>query len=405
MDVRVAIRKRSVIFAKALASLIIAACMAATIIPPFLDRIYYSGPKSGHFDGARFFNPDGEREVTMPTGGSRQSFFLRWLTGRTGRAPWPDSVAVIPTKPALLPPLKEGEMRAIWIGHATTLVQVPGLNILTDPIWSKRSGPLGFGPARVAEPGIAFDDLPKINIILLSHNHYDHMDLDTLERLWRRDRPAIYTTPGNDSLLKDRGIESIVLDWGQGMATMAPCAGPAYHCPSYSVTATRNHHWSSRWFTDQRRALWSSFVVTLPGGNLFFAGDTGFGDGKWAEEARALGPIRLALIPIGAFRFGPGMMDNANHIGPIQAERIFAGLATPFAIPIHWGTFQLSYEAIDTPPKMLAEVIKCAGYADPASFQAVAIGRPILVPILRAADPRPAPAPACLTRPAIRDLR
>ncbi len=400
-----AIRELSVLIIKLLATLIIAASLAATIIPPFLDRIYYNGPQSGHYDGARFFNPDGAHDAVVPTGGSRQSFFLRWLTGQTDRAPWPDVVSVTPAKPAALAPLKEGEMRAIWVGHATVLVQIPGLNILTDPIWSKRSGPLGFGPARVAEPGIRFDDLPKINIVLLSHNHYDHMDLDTLERLWKRDRPAIYTTPGNDTLLKGRGIASIVLDWGEGLATLSSCEGPAFLCPSYTVTATRNHHWSSRWFTDQRRALWSSFVVTLPGGNLFFAGDTGFGDGKWGEEARRLGPVRLALIPIGAFRFGPQMMDNANHIGPIQAERIFASLGASTAIPIHWGTFQLSYEAIDTPPKMLAEVMKCASYARADSFASTPIGMPITVPPLRVPENRPPPTQPCLSRPAIMDLR
>jgi L-ascorbate metabolism protein UlaG (beta-lactamase superfamily) len=145
--------------------------------------------------------------------------------------------------------------------------------------------------------------------------------------------------------------------------------------------------------------------VTHPAGNVFFAGDTGYGDGKWAEEARALGAIRLALIPIGAFRFEPGQMETGSHIGPIKAERIFAGLGASYAIPIHWGTFQLSSEARETPPKMLAEVMKCAGYRDISLFSAKQIGAPVMVPPLVETATPPAPDARCLAGDAITELK
>ena len=150
---------------------------------------------------------------------------------------------------------------------------------------------------------------------------------------------------------------------------------------------TRNHHWGSRWFTDRNRALWSSFVVRLPHGNFFFAGDTGLGDGKWPAEAAALGPIRLAAIPIGAFRFEDGQMGSGSHIGPDGAIRVWDGLGRPQAIPIHWGTFRLSWEGYRTPPEMLKAMLGCAG-SDPARFAEAAIGQPVAIAPLGAPAPR-----------------
>jgi L-ascorbate metabolism protein UlaG (beta-lactamase superfamily) len=354
----------------------VAVCLAATIVPRFLDRIYYRGPESGHFDGARFFNPDGEDTLAPPSGRSRGSFILRQLRPDPERPEWPGHLPVRPSTP---PARVAGDaMRVTWIGHATVLVQTQGLNILTDPIWSDHAGPLGLGPRRVAEPGVRFQDLPRIDLVLVSHNHYDHMDLATLKRLWARDRPVIVTSLGNDSVIGEAGIPARALDWGQRLALR----------PGIAVAVTRNHHWGSRWFTDRNRALWSSFVVRLPGGNLFFAGDTGLGDGKWPAEAAALGPIRLALLPIGAFRFQPGQMASGAHIGPRDAIRVWSGLGRPFALPIHWGTFRLSWEGYATPPRMLRGMLRCAG-SDPARFGAVAIGEPVDVPALGAPPPPP----------------
>lgn len=378
--------------------LVVVACLAASIVPAFLDRIYYRGAESGHFDGERFFNPDGDDTARVPGGGNRAGFFWRRLTGE-GEAAWPASVAVRPaTKAELVLPSSGGAappMRATWVGHASVLVQTPALNILTDPVWAERAGPFGFGPKRTTAPGIALADLPKIDLIVVSHNHYDHLDLATLKRLWDRDRPAIVTSLGNGAILRSAGIEATEFDWDQA----ASVRGARVH-------VVRNHHWGSRWFADRNRALWSAFVVEMPGGNLFFAGDTGFGDGKWPREAAAIGPIRLALIPIGAFRFQPGEMVTGSHIGPREAVRVWDRLGRPTAMPIHWGTFKLSAEARETPPAMLDLLMRCA--SEPADrFARRDIGRPFDVPPMSAAPPPldEARLAACARTPAVRALR
>ena len=367
---------RSVRLLKALVTVLwfaaIAACLAITIAPPFLDRVYYRGPVSDHFDGARFLNPDGEDTVRPPTGGGRSGFLFRWVFGTDDRPTWPLGIAVAQTKPAAR---VEGDaMVATWVGHATVLVQTQGLNILTDPIWADVAGPFDrIGPRRIAQPGIRFQDLPRIDLIVVSHNHYDHMDLSTLKRLWDRDRPRIVTSLGNDTLIRGAGAEATALDWG-GRLTLKP---------GIDVVVTRNHHWGSLWGTDRNRALWSSFTVTLPGGNVFFAGDTGPGDKKWPGEAAKLGPVRFAILPIGAFRFEPGQMKTGSHIGPREAVEVFSALGASFGLPIHWGTFRLSYEAYDTPPQMLDLFARCAGYG-PDIFRPRRIGVAVSVPPYRA---------------------
>ncbi len=389
-----------------LLALVVAGALLVTIVPRFLDRIYYRGPATDHFDGERFFNPDGDEDTASPPGGGgRGRFFWNNLTGRDGRPDWPKSVAVAPSRPERR---VEGERMVVtWIGHATVLVQTNGLNILTDPVWSRKAGPLGLGPTRVAEPGVRFEDLPPIDLVLVSHNHYDHMDSATLKRLWDRDRPTIITSLGNDAILASRGIKARRLDWGEEAGILGRDCPPTARCAfAATVVVTRNHHWGSRWFTDRNRALWSSFVMRLPGGNLFFAGDTGMGDGRWPVEAAALGPIRLALIPIGAFRFSPGQMGSGSHIGPVDAVEVFRRTGAATAIPIHWGTFRLSFEGYDTPPRLLAEAMRETGQA---GFAPVAIGTPFTVPALAQRPPvKPMPRAELLRRldtDAVRALR
>ncbi|WP_093664818.1 MBL fold metallo-hydrolase [Sphingomonas gellani] len=376
--------------------LVIIAALIVTIVPRFLDRIYYRGDPSGHFDGARFFNPDGDEDtVRPPTGRSRGGFLLRYLSGNDGRPPWPEHVAVTPVAP---PDRVEGaRMVATWVGHATVLVQTQGLNILTDPIWSEHAGPFGVGPSRVAAPGIAFDQLPRIDVVLISHDHYDHMDLSTLKRLWDRDRPRIVTSLGNDAVIGNVGVPATALDWGRRMTVK----------PGVDVVVTRNHHWGSRWFADRNRALWSSFVVTLPsGGNIFFAGDTGMGDGRWPAEAARYGPVRFAMLPVGAFRFGPGQMGIGSHMGPVDAVEVYRRLGAARAIPIHWGTFRLSWEGYDTPLRLLDAAMACTRQV---GFARVELGQPTEI----APYARPSAVPEmpratllrCLDTPAVRALR
>lgn len=371
---------------------VIALCLAVSLAPPFLDRIYYEGPRSDHFDGERFFNPG-----FPPYGaGGPQRFLNRWLRGE--RAGWPASVPVTPGYPpataTLCPPargaivenwkrcvdtLDPKLMVATWVGHSTVLVQAGGFNILTDPIWSERASPFAFiGPKRVRAPGIRFEDLPKIDLVLISHNHYDHMDLPTLKRLWARDKPLIVTSLGNDTILKREGIQASAFDWGGGLARFDNCE-VGRPCPgaSVKVIVERNHHWSSRWGTDRNRALWSAFTVKTPAGNIFFAGDTGWGDGSWVAEAARNGPFRLAILPIGAYE--PRDFMKNNHINPEEAVRIFEALRPDRALGVHWGTVQLTFEAIDAPPKALATALRSRGIA-PDRFVTTAVGRTLVVP-------------------------
>ncbi|HEY0131287.1 MAG TPA: MBL fold metallo-hydrolase [Allosphingosinicella sp.] len=347
-------------------------CFAPSLIPPFLDRVYYEGPRSAHFDGERFFNPTPGPASTAHGGPAR---FMNRFIGSNERAQWPEHVPVAPTVP---PRRVEGsEMLVTWIGHATVLVQTRGLNILADPIWSERASPFSFaGPKRVRAPGVRFEDLPKIDLVLVSHNHYDHMDLPTLKRLWQRDRPAIVTSLGNDTILKGEGINAIALDWGGGWS-VAPLCPPEAPCGEIDVRVERNHHWGSRWGTDRNRALWSAFTVRLPGGNVFFAGDTGYGDGSWADEAARRGRIRLAVLPVGAYE--PRDVMKANHIDPDEAVRIFEKLKPRTALGMHWGTFQLTFESIDDPPGRLAKALKARGIA-PERFVTTEVGRSFRVP-------------------------
>jgi L-ascorbate metabolism protein UlaG (beta-lactamase superfamily) len=343
-------------------------CFAPTVVPPFLDRIYYQGPAGAHYDGARFFNPAGP---APPSSGRQRSFFQRWASS-SGRAEWPDRVAVTPTVP---PRRVDGRgMRVTWIGHSAVLIQTEGLNILTDPIGSERASPFGFiGPRRVREPGVRFEDLPRIDLVLVSHNHYDHLDLPTLRRLWERDQPLIVTSLGNDRVIANSGARAVARDWGGRVPVR----------PGIEVIVERVHHWSSRWMTDRNRALWSGFTVRLPGGNVFFAGDTGWGDGSWVREAARHGPFRLAIIPIGAYE--PRDFMRSNHVNPEEAMAIFRGLGAERGLGVHWGTFQLTFEPIDQPRQRLAALARANHFA-PDRFVAIEAGAGLTLP--------PAPAPA-----------
>jgi L-ascorbate metabolism protein UlaG (beta-lactamase superfamily) len=344
--------------------LLVGLCFAPSLVPPFLDRLYYRGPRSGHFDGERFFNPDPGPKAAVHGGPAR--FFNRWVGGADERARWPEHVPVSRTVP---PRRVQGEeMLVTWIGHATVLVQTQALNILTDPIWSERASPFSFlGPKRARAPGVRFEDLPKIDLVLVSHNHYDHLDLPTLKRLWERDRPLVLTSLGNDAILAGEGIGAKALDWAERVRIADRVA----------VRAERNHHWSSRWGTDRNRALWSAFMLEIPGGNIFFAGDTGWGDGSWAVEAARRGPIRLALLPIGAYE--PRDVMQANHMNPEEAVRVFETLRPKQALGIHWGTFQLTFEPISDPPRRLAAARRARGIAADR-FVTTEVGRTFRVP-------------------------
>jgi len=361
---------------------LVAVSFAPTLVPPFLDRIYYRGPVSDHFDGRRFFNPG----TPEPPRLDPSRFLNRWLRGE--RAVWPERAPVTPTVPPR--DVAGDKMRVTWIGHSTVLVQVRGLNILTDPIWAERASPFAFaGPRRVRAPGVRFEDLPRIGLVVVSHNHYDHLDLETLKRLWARDRPLIVTSLGNDSILRGEGIEAVALDWGQTHLVQRPdgqvqmtseCAPDAgrWCLTELAVTVLRNHHWGARWGADRNRALWSAFSIQTPQGNIFFAGDTGWGDGSWVREAARAGPYRLAIVPIGAY-LPRDVMQN-SHVSPEEALAMVRILDPRVALAVHWGTFQLSFEGMDQPAEELRALLRRQGLP-PGRFLTPAVGQPFSVPV------------------------
>jgi len=285
-------------------------------------------PHSDHYDGAHFFTPG----APQPQGFGG---VLKWMFSRQHGA-WRDYQDF---PPGPKPPERVADLRVTFVNHATTLIQMNGLNILTDPIWSYRCSPVSFaGPARARPPGIRFEDLPPIDVVLVSHNHYDHLDLPTLQRLRReRGAPRILTGLGNGELLKNAGIAPIdELDWWESREI----------APGVKITAVPVQHFSNRGLTDRNRTLWTGFVVSGPAGNVFFAGDTGFGP-HFEAIAKRFGPIRLAVLPIGAYR--PEWFMGPVHETPAQAAEAQRQLGAATALAIHFGTFPLADDGQDEP--------------------------------------------------------
>lgn len=307
---------------------------------------YYTGPVSDHFNGREFFNPDGIEPASFAD-------LLRWQFGG-GRAKWP---AQWPSPhPQAKPETRVAGDRIVvtMVGHASLLIQVAGLNIVTDPVWSQRASPFSFaGPKRVNAPGIAFEDLPPIDIVLLSHNHYDHMDATTLTRLKEKHNPLVITPLGNDTILAKAipGIRTEVLDWGGSTAHQ----GVTFH-------AEPAHHWSARGMGDRRMALWCAFVIEAPAGKVYFAGDTGFHEGRnFRAAAEKHGRFRFAMIPIGAYE--PRWFMEPQHQNPDQAAEAFKLVGADFAGGIHWGTFQLTNEPVTEPRDLLLAALDRQGIA------------------------------------------
>ena len=298
---------------------------------------YYSGPASDHFDGTRFFNPGPLTDKSLVD-------VLRWRFS-SKFAQWPKQVAVTPN----VPDARVTGCRATMVGHATVLIQVGGLNILTDPVWSERASPFSFaGPRRVTEPGIRFDDLPPIDIVLLSHSHYDHLDLATLRRLHDRDQPRLITPLGNDAIVRRAipDIRATAGDWGERIEIGGGSA----------VTLVPANHWSARSTKDRRMALWGGFMLKTPQGLIYFAGDTGYGDGAIFRQMRAdHGAPDLAILPIGAY--APRWFMAPQHADPEEAVQMMLDLEARQAIAIHWGCFQLTDEPRDEPPERLRQAL------------------------------------------------
>ena len=316
----------------------------------------YSGPVSDHFDGERFFNPGGQRPR-----GFRD--VLRWRFAG-GKAKWPRENPS-PFPPDRPPGRIAAGLRVVLVGHSTFLIQAGGLNVLTDPVWSDRASPFSFaGPRRRNAPGIAFTDLPPIDIVLVSH-HYDHLDRSTLRRLWARNDPLFVSPLGNEDTISggEPRMRVRTADWGDSVALGDRA----------SVRLERANHWSTRGLRDRNRALWSAFTLRLGDQVIYFAGDTGFGNGDtFREAATHAGAIDLALLPIGAY--APRWFMADQHINPDEAVRAFGLLGAKAALGCHWGTFQLTDEGPEQPAIDLAAALAAHGVA-PDRFLAARPGQ------------------------------
>jgi L-ascorbate metabolism protein UlaG (beta-lactamase superfamily) len=293
---------------------------------------------SDHFDGKTFHN------IRRRIHGFKD--LLRWACSRQpGR--WPKQIENPPgiAPPEIVPADIEpaDALRLTFVGHMTFLLQWQGVNILTDPIWSERASPVQFaGPQRICAPGIRFEDLPSIDMVLLTHDHYDHMDRLTIQRLWKAHRPRFYVAMGNARRLRAWGMEGIVeMDWWQ----------ESQHPSGVRISCTPAQHFSGRTPWDRDKTLWCGFAL-LPkdarpeGEAIYFAGDTGFGPHFMQVAARFPHP-RLALLPIGAFR--PEWFMGEVHCSPSDAVEAHRILQPALSVATHFGTFPLADDGFDEP--------------------------------------------------------
>ena len=304
----------------------------------------YRGPVTDHFNGRVFHDPHG-----MPP--KRLGEVWRWQRSRQP-AKWP---VHHPSPHSDMPPprVDGAAMRFSFVGHASWLIQAGGLNILADPVWSERASPFKtIGPKRVNPPGIAFEALPPIDVVLVSHGHYDHLDLPTLSRLAKAHAPRVVTPLGNDLTMRDhdKAIRAEAFDWGDRVTLSDEVA--------VSLVPTR--HWSARGLFDRNQALWASFVVETRAGKVYVVGDSGYGDGIHFRRVREVhGPLRVALLPIGAYE--PRWFMRDQHMNPEDAVKALRDCGAERALAHHHGTFQLTDEAIDAPVTALHAALDTAG--------------------------------------------
>ncbi|WP_457389582.1 MBL fold metallo-hydrolase [Roseateles sp. P5_E1] len=312
----------------------------------------------------------------------------RWNASRRGLPPRP--AEPIPTQPADLGFIRANhgarqQPAVTWIGHATVLAQLGGLNLLTDPIFSGRASPLPFaGPKREQPPGVALAELPHVDAVLVSHNHYDHLDLASVRSLARQPggSPLFVVPLGLRAWFQARGIERVVeLDWWQ-----------AERLAGVDIVLVPAQHWSARGLNDRMKTLWGGFAVFAPDCQLFFAGDTGYSRDfadireRFAERQQPHqgGSFDIALIPIGAYE--PRWFMQSQHVNVEEALKIHADLGAKRSLGVHWGTFELTDEALDEPPRQLERQRAALGLAEQAVFT-LAIGETRRLPLRQIRQP------------------
>jgi len=297
--------------------------------------------------------------------------FLKWRWERL----WKD----IPGPEAYHFPLAENDPKFLqdnktqttltWIGHATVLLQVSGLNILTDPHYSQRASPVQWaGPRRVVPPGLAMEDLPPIHVVLISHDHYDSLDKQTVSRLRNRpggDQTKFFVPLGLKAWFEDEGIQNVSeMDWWE-----------EGHLGEFRIVPVPVQHWSKRGLSSRNDTLWAGWVVIAPQFRFFFVGDSGYSD-QFKEIGKRYGPFDLAAVPIGAYE--PRWFMKQHHINPDEAVRVHVDAASRRSVAIHWGTFILTDEPLDEPPVRLKKALMDQGIP-PSEFLVLKHGETIVL--------------------------
>ncbi len=304
----------------------------------FTESSYYKGKDSDHFNGKSFFNPN-EKNHNQKRGFF--SYFIHKFNyeKKFGKAKWQENLIIVNQfKPLKI--VNDNSIHTTFIGHSTFLIQTNGVNIITDPIYSNRASPFKFiGPKRAIIPGVKFEDLPKIDIVLISHSHYDHMDISTIKNLHKNFKPKFITGLGNCYFLnqiKKLNLKCHELDWNSKFELS----------PQLSFHFLPAIHWSKRMMFGRNASLWGSFAIKSKSGNIYFAGDTGYGQ-HFKLAQKEFHEFKLALLPIGAYKPVDFMLKY--HLSPSQAVQAHIDLKSKKSIAMHYQTFKLSQENFDDP--------------------------------------------------------
>lgn len=324
-------------------ALLIAVPLVMLIVGASVSGPRYRGPVSDHFDGSRFMNAEGVKAK-----GAVDVF--KWLLTHK-RGPWHE----VKRENFGKHPLGhfKGGIRITFVNHSTFLIQVDGLNILTDPVWSKRVSPFKWvGPRRMAPPGIRFGDLPKIHVVLLTHNHYDHLDVETMRLIFGSHHPQIIVPLGVKKFLQRNHIKgSVEVDWWQ--ETQAN--GVVIQClPA--------QHFSGRGLLDRDATLWCGYAIKTQEGNVYFASDTGYNERTFREIGARSGPFKVSMLPIGAYK--PEWFMSPIHVSPEDAVRIHLDVKSQSSIAMHFGTFPLADEGETEPVDDLHSAMKKFGIGE-----------------------------------------
>jgi L-ascorbate metabolism protein UlaG (beta-lactamase superfamily) len=325
----------------------------------FAPQYSYSQEKaqkvSDHYDGNIFFNLNQSPSSAWPEVQPNRSIFWfawRWLFN-DDRPEWPEIENITPAAPPTSRVIA-GTIRIITVGHATFLIQMDGVNILTDPIWSERCSPVSWaGPKRHKSAGMRLTDLPPIDAVLVSHNHYDHLDLPTLHNLAEKGAARVVVPLGNLELIRDTGIPVMdELDWWESIPLT----------PAVTVTLVPAQHFSSRTPWDRNKTLWGGFVISGPSGNIYFAGDTAYGP-HFKEIARRFKSIKVTLLPISPYRPQQAQTSSvpnyaSNHMGPTEAVQAHIDLKAGLSIADHFQVFQLGWDSFDDAVNDLSTALK-----------------------------------------------